>query len=315
MQRHHSFVHERGSIALLAALCLVPLVLGLAVVADGSRTWIARSRLQNGVEASAIAVAKKWVDTGSNCQTSELSYINSDVDTHVTPQCSTTGTNKSGTVTVSATGTVDLLFANLLGRSRSHISASTGIKIGTPSSMAGLWPFALCSQVPEVAAWLASNLTSSTPWTITFQSQKSSCAGDVSGNWGTIDFNGGSNSTSETNQWITVGYQGDIHVGDYLAGNPGVPSSSLNVNTVIGSTFLFALFDSATGTGSGAKYHVVGFATAKLIAAKLTGGNAQRSLTIQFTRGSDSGSVGTGSVNYGLTAWSVCSHDAQGKCT
>lgn len=315
MQRHLSSVRDRGSIALLAAICLLPLVLGLAVVADGSRTWIAHTRLQNGVEASAVAVAKKWIDTSATCESTDMSYIDSKASTHVIPHCATTGTNKSGTVTVSATGTVDLLFANVLGRSRSHISASTGVKIGTPSSMAGLWPFALCSRVPEVAAWLASQLTSSTPWTITFQSQKSSCAGDVSGNWGTIDFNGGSNSTAETNSWITGGYLEEVRVGDFLPGNPGVPSSSLNVNSAIGSTFLFALFDTATGSGSGASYHVVGFAKAKLVSAKLIGGNAQRSLTIQFLRGSDSGSVGTGSVNYGLTAWSICSHDAQGKCT
>jgi hypothetical protein len=314
MQRRHMSVPDQGSIALLAALCFIPLMLGLAVIADGSRTWVARERLQNGVEASAVAVAKKWITSGTMCQSTEMSYIDSAASTQVIPHCSTTGTNKSGTVIVSASGTVDLMFSNLLGRTRSHISASTGVKIGAPQSVVGLWPFALCSRIPEVDAWLASQLTSSTPWTITFQSQKSYCASDVSGNWGTIDFNGGSNSTAETNDWITNGYTQKVSLGDYLPGNPGVPSSSLNVSTAIGSTFLFALFDTATGTGNGAKYHVVGFATATLISARLTGGNAQRSLTIQFKRAGEPGSVGTGNVNYGLTSWAVCSHDSQGVC-
>ncbi len=305
---------NRGSIALLTAVCFLPLILGLAVVADGSRTWIARERLQNGVEASATAVAKKWASTGTACGVAEMAYISADGATASSQHCTTTGTSKSGTVVIDASGTVDLFFGNLLGRAHSHISSSTGVRLGAPHSMIGLWPFALCANVPEVAAWLTSQLTSTASYTITFESQKPACSGGASGNWGAIDFNGGSNSTSETNTWITSGYSAPVVVGSLLAGNPGVPSSSLNIASAIGKTFLFALYDTATGSGNNANFHVVGFATAKLISARLTGGNAQRSLTIQFLRDSESGVIGSGITNYGVTAWTVCSQDAQGAC-
>ena len=310
----NSSSRDRGAIAVIAVLCFVPLLLGLAVVADGSRTWIERERLQNGVEAGAVAVAKKWISSGTSCQNAELAYITADGATPSSQKCLTTGTHLNGTVRIEAAGTVDLLFSGLLGRSRSNISASTGVKIGTPQSMAGVWPFALCVNVPEVSAWLASQLTQSAPVTITFSSQKPACGGNIPGNWGTLDFNGGSNSTAETNVWIVDGYSQEVNVGDTIFGNPGAPSTSLDIAAAIGTTFLFALYDSANGTGNGAAYHVVGFATAKLISARLTGGTNQRSFTIQFTRGSGQGTPGTGNVNYGLTAWAVCSHDAQGVC-
>ena len=314
MQPHLSFVHNRGSIALLTAVCFLPLILGLAVVADGSRTWIARERLQNGVEASATAVAKKWASLGSACAATDLALITADGATASSQHCNTTGTNKNGTVVVDASGTVVLFFGNLLGRTQSHITASTGVRLGAPRAMIGLWPFALCANVPEVAAWLTSQLTSTASYTITFESQKPACSGGVSGNWGAIDFNGGSNSTAETNTWITNGYSAPIEVGSVLPGNPGVPSSSINVASAVGKTFLFALYDTATGAGNNANFHIVGFATAKLVSARLTGGNAQRSLTIQFLRDSESGDIGSGNTNYGVTAWRVCSQDTQGVC-
>ena len=48
---------SRGSIAIIAALSFIPMTLIFAVVIDAGRSWVVKERLQNGVEAGAVAAA------------------------------------------------------------------------------------------------------------------------------------------------------------------------------------------------------------------------------------------------------------------
>lgn len=300
----------------MTAVAFLPIALMLALVIDAGYVWVARERLQNGVEAAAMAGARDWSAGLVACSSNALAYVSADGSSPATRQCSTTGTRTSGVVSVSATENVNLFFSKILRRSSSRVAATTRVKIGTVSAVQGLWPFGLCADNSDIAAWVADGFPANRTVTIKFEQPSQLCGGSVPGNWAVIDFNGGSSSNSETQDWAMSGYQSTVSVGDVVYGSPGAPSTSLDLSGVIGKTILFPLYRYPQFSGSNVRYTIVGLATARLDAYRFNGASSQRSLTVTFNTGTvaDGASTGTGG-NYGLITWSVCSFDGYGVCT
>lgn len=308
----------KGVIAIMTAVAFVPLALMLALVADAGLVWVARERLQNAVEATATASAAEWASGGASCSSSALGYLRADGANPDTSSCSTTGTRRDGVVRVSGGENVELMFSDVVGRSTSQVSASTGVRIGAASAVRGLWPFGLCADNTAIAAWISAGFPAGRQARITFEQPSQLCGGDVSGNWAVLDFNGGSSSNSETQQWTTSGYLSVVTVGDVVNGSPGAPSFSLDMTPTIGTSILFPLYRYPRNNGSNAHYTIVGFATARVDAVRLTGGAAQRSITVTFETGTTAAgatnTTGSGGGNFGLSTWSVCSFDNYGVC-
>lgn len=292
---------------------MIPLSIFLAVVVDAARVWVAREALQNGVEAAAAGATIRWIQNGVACATDTLGIASSDDATPSKVECSVTGERHWGTLHVAAREDIDLLFGPLVGREKATVTASTTTRTGATRSATGLWPFALCSEHPALQQWIAGGMTSSSEWTITFSTNVASC-GLSTGNWTLLDFNGGSNSTSETNAWISGGYEGTVHVGDIVPGNTGAPSSSIKLDAAIGNDVALAFFDHVEGTGSGTNYRIAGFARAHVTNVTLSGSSAHRSITLVFKSGLNSFGVGSG-PNLGLTSWKVCALDSKGTCS
>ena len=308
---------EGGSIVALAAISLVPLVLGLAIVVDSGRVWAERTTLQNAVETTAASAASEWLRTGSVCPADVRERLTGDGASPNEVECTTTGMPRNGTLTVSARDTAPLTFVDVLGRSTARIDASTTVRTGSPGALVGVWPIALCDKHPSLVAWKNSGFTLTTNYTITLQSNPSHCGTSGGGNWGVLDFNGGSNSSSETADWVINGYPESLEVGDVVTGTTGAISNSIGIDAMIGKSVLVALYDSATGTGSSAQFRISGFTRAVLVAARLTGSAASRSLTVRFQTGivdRATASVGDG-VDFGLTTWGICAYDNTGDCT
>ncbi len=300
----------------MMAICLVPLCVMMAVVADLGRVWVARERLENGVEAAATSAAQTWMHTGVACSSVALAMASSDGSSPSSLTCATTGTRRRGVVRVHAVESSSLFFPVLVGHTTRMYSTEVGVRIAPAVTASGLRPFALCAGNSELAAWIASGMVATGSVFIPFTSTGSTCASGVPGNWGILDFNGGSNSTSETNGWIDSGYLETVHVGDVIDGNPGAPSSSIKVTSIAGKDILLPLFANPTGTGSNAKFTIVGFAQAKFISAQFTGAQAKRGITLQFETGTIDATAGTGTVvDYGVTAWGVCSINQHGVCS
>ena len=307
---------NRGSIAIIAALSFIPMSLILAVVVDAGRSWVVRERLQNGVEAGAVGAAQTWMESGATCNSTSLQIVTADGALPINVVCSSSGTNRNGTVSVSAEEDVVPIFSTLLSRNRVRISASTRVRIGTTSSTSRLRPISLCRENTAVKNWINSGMPAGVTVSVPFLSPTTLCGGDVSGNWTVLDFNGGSSSNSETQDWIANGYDQLISVGDIVYGSPGVPSTSLKFDDIIGKSIIFPMFTTPINLGSNAKYTIVGFAQAKVISVQLTGPTTNRGMTLQFEQGRLSGSTGTGSAaDFGLTSWSVCSFESIGDCS
>ncbi len=310
---------DEGAVAVLVAITLIPLVMGLAVVVDSGRAWAERAALQNAVEVTTASAAIAWMTTGAVCPAASLAYLTRDDATPDGHTCTTTGTSKNGTITVRATDATPLYFAGLIGRPTAALEASTTARIGSVGSLANVWPIALCDHHPSLIAWRDSGYSLTTNYVISMQGSTNYCGGNAGGNWGVLDFNGGQNSTGETTSWVTSGWPELLDVGDVVTGNPGGVTGSMGIQQKVGSTILIPLFDHATLTGSNATYRISGFARATLVAAHLSGAAGSRSLTVRFQTGivdreSGSGGIGSGG-NYGITSWAICAHDQTGACS
>lgn len=315
-RRRHGSRTDAGSVTALAAIAMIPLVLGLAIVVDSGRIWAERTALQNAVEVTAAAAASTWIRTSNVCPPEVVARLSVDDASPTNHSCSTTGNSRNGTITVEASDATSLFFADLLQRSTSTISASTTARIGSASSLLGVWPIALCERHPSLLAWRDSGFSLTSSFPIGLQSGPDSCGGNVGGNWGLLDFNGGSNSTGETIAWVTNGYEENLQVGDVVQGSPGGLTSSIGIESRIGNPILIALFDQALASGNNATYRISGFARAILVGAHLTGAAAERSLTVRFeTAIVDRASAGVGSgSNFGITTWAICAYDRKGIC-
>ena len=313
----HSEKSEDGAIAVLVAISLIPLVLGLAVVVDSGRAWAEKTALQNSVEATTAAAAIAWMKTGDICPSSVLTLLTRDDASPDSSRCTTTGTNANGSIRVEGQDTFPLFFATLFGRTSASLVASTTARIGTAGSLEGVWPIALCEFHPSIVAWRNSGFSLTTNNTITMRDGTSHCGGTASGNWGVVDFNGGSNSNAETSSWVQSGWSEPLDVGDLVPGNPGAVSTSMGIQSIVGQSIFIPLFDTANLNGNNATFRISGFARGVLVSARLTGSSSSRSLTVRFQTAvvnREGINVGSGS-NSGITTWAICAQDETGDCT
>lgn len=295
---------------MIVAAAFVPLTMALAVVADGGRVWMEKQKLQNEVEASALAVAQAQALEGTSCSAAALALVDG------TPTCSTSTTANGAVATVAANESVALTFAQLFGRDSAGIDASASVRIGPAAAASGLRPVAMCIGNSALADWLASGRTSTTTYTIGIESTSSECGGDVSGNWGVIDFDGGANSMSDAQDWIANGYGGTVSVGEAHDGDPGIPSPALNLDELVGEIVTLPVFENPRLVGSNATYDIAGFVRVRIVEVNLSGSASRRNVKVKFEPGAVNGSVGgIDAPDFGVTAWSVCSFDGKGVCS
>lgn len=312
---------DRGAISVIASLALVPIVAVTAVMVDGGRVWVDRQKVQTAAEAAAMSAGELWARTGTACSTDATALVAANADGSTTSTCSTTGTRYDGVVTVTATKVVSAMFGTIIGRSGTTVTSTASVRVGAVSSTSGLRPTAICNQNPALREWERSGFSASKTYTIGIEQDDdddgyTGVCGRVPGNWGVIDFDGGSNRTPDTQRWIDSGYDHSVSIDEHFAGDPGVPSPALHMDGIIGKTVVIPVYDRVTGTGAGADYHISGFVGMSVISAKLSGSASQRNLVVKFQPVQLIGSgCGRGAPNYGTVTWQPCSLDGRGVCS
>ena len=303
-------VTDRGSVAVIVAAAFVPLTMAMAVVADGGRVWMEKQKLQNDVEASALAVAQSSALGGTTCAPSALSLVPSGAT------CSTTTTANGSVATVVASDDVNLHFAQLFGRDSAGIAASASVRIGPTSKITGLRPTAMCVANDALRAWLDSGKSSTTTYTIGIDAESDECGTEVPGNWGILDFDGGANSMSDAQSWIVNGYPGSVSVAESYDGDPGIPSPALNLDEVVGQSVVLPVFANPRLEGANATYDVVGFVKVRIVEVNLTGAASNRNVKVVFEQGTVKGAPGdVAAEDFGVSSWAVCSFDGRGVCS
>ena len=151
------------------------------------------------------------------------------------------------------------------------------------------------------------------------------CGGtNIPGNWGTVDFDGGANSNSDTKDWVENGYPGEVefsnHAVSSCAGEPhcyegdtgalsGI-NSELNGLRSSGIYFTLPVFNFVENPGGNALLHLMGVVRVRLIDFQVNGPEASRFFTLSVKPGLITGTCcGGGSGAGGNKVITICGVD------
>jgi Flp pilus assembly protein TadG len=289
---------ERGAVAIIVALTATLLIGVAAFVTDFGMAYAGQRALQNGADAAALAAGRTIAaaslpsDTCSSLETkygisgAEYATIRGTADSYfkantfsgaalpsgddgLKVDCETVAGKEHLVVTVSGNQDSQTFFGGLYGVNRLAISKYAKVIVGPVGTVVGLRPFALCDADATLLTTPVGTLR-----TFDFDNADAGC-GYAPGNWGTLDLNGGSNSTPELADWIENGYNGPISNATPLIipGEPGAPppggiEAEMNFMTAQPSV-VFPVFDSLTVNGQNAQYRITGFISVKVCGWKL----------------------------------------------
>jgi Flp pilus assembly protein TadG len=247
---------ERGAVSVVVALLMIPLLGFAAISVDVAHLYLVRQQLQTGADAAALAVAQDCAR--GSCGSSSATAQTMLTQNFTTGTAQPTVTLASGRVQVTAASTVSNFFAPVLGVNTSQVGARSTVRYGAPTGGRAVLPlaFSWCEWSHQTAG-----LSSTTAHVIylTKTSGATGCTGpsnlEVPGGFGWLTVNSGTCGTKTT-------------LGNIIVSDPGnsVPSgcSTNSFSSLVGSTVLLPLFDSSSGTGSGATYRIYGYAAFRL---------------------------------------------------
>jgi Flp pilus assembly protein TadG len=251
---------ERGAVAVVVALLMVPLI-GLAAISlDVAALWAERQRLQVGADAGAMAIADDCVKGRSTCSTpsstAQTLAAANDRSAGVTASVVEPSLSpSSGSVTVRTAATRQHLFAPVLGLDSSSVSARATAAWGAPAGGTAVLPlaFSLCEFKEQTLGGLPSTTTEHIIYFT--KSSTTSCKGPsgnvVPGGFGWLTPDSGSCTTTSA-----IGQTRYSSTGNSVPSGCSVTSFAALQN----KTVLLPLFDQAGDTGSNAWYRLHGYA-------------------------------------------------------
>ena len=250
---------DRGAVAVVVALLMVPLIGFAAVALDVAAMWATRQQLQIGADAGAFAVAQDCAkgSCGSPSGTAQglaSQNMNADIAT------ATAALNAaSQRVTVTNSAVRQHWFAPVLGIDSSTIRASATAVWGTPTGGTAVLPiaFSWCEFLWQTSGGLP---TGSAPTTIHFTKTSSAPCKGPSGNhvpggfgWLPVD-TGSCQTTSVIGKWIE----------SKTGASAPSSCSPADFQAVLNRPVLLPIFDTYVGSGSNATYHVYAYAAFRL---------------------------------------------------
>ncbi|MGB3829837.1 MAG: pilus assembly protein TadG-related protein, partial [Ornithinimicrobium sp.] len=252
---------ERGAVAVVVALLMVPLLALAAIAIDVAAIYADRQQLQTGSDAAALAIAQTCA-TGPCDQASASQTATSFVQANKNDaSASATAELTTSQATVRAVTTREHFFAPVLGVEQTDIGAESTVGWGAPTGGTSVLPvaFSLCEWQEQLAA-NGGELSETTLQTIYFtKSSDTTCTGNsgnlVPGGFGWLTPDAGTcNATTGA--------------GGILYSDPGesVPSGCTTADFADAQyeTVLLPLFDQYDGSGSSAIYRIYGYAAFKV---------------------------------------------------
>jgi len=245
-------------VAVVVAICMVVLMGFLAIAVDLGSIYSDKQQLQNGADASALAIAQSCQRNPSTCT---AAAANAAADTYAKANKldgQSTGTAvldaAHGKVQVVAASTHANWFAGILGTPTSAIGAKALAAWGVPSGGATLpLAFSLCAFYAATGGWDAITGLPPVPVHVVVNIVEQSCTPPAHN-----EVPGGFGSLAGTNCVSTV-LAGNWVMSD--PGNNGPNScSGFDWSKVMTGPVLVPIFDAVQGTGSNAQYQIKGLA-------------------------------------------------------
>jgi Flp pilus assembly protein TadG len=296
-QRRHGIRDERGAVLAFVAVTMVILIGAVSLSIDVGRIYSERRELQNGADASSLAVAYDCAsgDCGSSAHQYDLAEEYADANAR-------DGLAKADDVTVNLgeqtvrvqtatedatrdTDTFDMMLARVIGIADFPVTAEATVAWGSPRGGSTL-PiiFSRCewqhftedlsflhqsSDIPLMPP--ASGYAREADYTtILFHGDSdpydppchvSPSGQDLPGGFGWLDAPIDCEAVIDDEDWVEI--------------DPGASSSTgcdrSEIRDLVGTVQLIPYFDDVTGTGSGAEYHVAGFGAFYITGLKFPG--------------------------------------------
>jgi hypothetical protein len=285
---------EQGAVALLVGILSLVLLGFTAFVTDFGTAYANQRNLQNGADAAALAVGRSiayGAAPTANCATVAATFSSTGRTTADQYFGKNVATNSGAALETGTAGFsvdcqpingVNQVVVHVVGSQLSptfagkvfgwndlQITKEARVIVGPAGTVVGLRPFAIC-QVD--ATNLAGN--NGLPYTLDFDNASAGC-GYAPGNWGTLDFDGGSNSTGDLANWIANGYNGAISNASpfHVMGDPGAPGPGgleAAMNTMMNSgDIVIPVFSALTLNGQNSDFTITGFVSVQVCGWKL----------------------------------------------
>jgi hypothetical protein len=101
-----------------------------------------------------------------------------------------------------------------------------------------------------------------------------------------------------------------------LNGDPGIPTPSIDIDTLIGEIVRIPVFADARSSGANAEYDLEGYVTIEIVDVVMTGAAAGRHIDVRFVTATLGEAPTLSSAEgYGTYAWRICSFDNTGECS
>jgi hypothetical protein len=276
MSRHKQ---SCGQAYVLTVLFLVVLLGMAAAVLDAGSWYRADRALQATVDAAALAGAQALPEDSGEASALANEYATKNGGGSITVSFDTQ-VFEDDTIIVEGSRPAPGFFAKVFGVDSVTVNARAKARAGLPAAAKWVAPI-----VVNVKHDMLQNCPSDPPCkddtSLEYYHLKNKGAqNDGAGSFGFINLTGDNGvGSNELGKWISEGFDQYLEVNqDYLV-STGNPFSSDNIKGALdekvkeGDILLFPVYNKLTGTGTNAKYHIVGFAAFVITSMDLTGNN------------------------------------------
>lgn len=296
---------QRGQAFVITVLMIASLLGLSALVLDVGSWFRAHRQLQATADAAALAGAQELPQSPGNASSLANNYAaqNTSGLQGVTVNLSQTYV-ANDTIKVRVTKPAEGFFSKVFGINSVDEGASATARVAGMKSALYVAPIVVNQQHPML------NGCNGPCFGSTYQTTIPVGQTGAPGAFGLVNLDPSSNGTSGASTlagWIEKGFDKYLDIGSY-ASDPGVKFNSDGIqdamNTRIGTEMLFPVYDTLTGTGANAQYHIIGWVGFFITGVDKQGNNGN--VSGYFTRviwtGIQASSAGGGGPNFGARA-------------
>jgi hypothetical protein len=296
---------ERGQ-AFVVTILMTATLLGLtALVLDVGSWFRAHRQLQATADAAALAGAQALPDVPGDASSLANDYAARNTSNLQDVNVSVSQTYVANdTIRVHVSKPAEGFFSKVFGIDSVNEGASATARTAGMQSALYVAPIVVNKKHPML------NNCSGPCFGPSYQTTVPVAQTGAPGAFGLVNLDPTSNGTTGASTvagWIENGFDKYLDIGSY-ASDPGVKFNSNSIQDAmdqrIGTEMLFPVFDTLTGTGSNAQYHIIGWVGFFVTGVDPNGNNG--SVSGYFTRviwtGIQASSAGGGGPNYGARA-------------
>jgi Flp pilus assembly protein TadG len=274
--------NERGQSLVLAVVALVSLFGMAALVLDVGSWYRAKRSLQSSADAAALAGAQALPDTPSSATSLAQTYATKNVPDLATNDVSVSSNIvPNDRVTVHVTRPSPGFFAKLFGVDSVQVGATATAQSEGMAQAKYVAPITVRNTHPMLSGVGCPCYGPGNETTLPLGKT------GAPGSFALINLENdptGTVGASTLANWITNGYQDYLGLGDYFSDsgakwNNDTIQAALNGR--MGTELLFPVYDTLTGTGTNATYHIIAWAAFHL--ESVTANGTEGSITGYFT--------------------------------